>query len=441
MKKLIFILIGLMICGTAHAGLIDITVLSSDSQVSYSYFNTAFNTIKNEINGALDDANIEDGTITIDDMATAASPAQREGDHFNAYTKSGHLPATDTDLSSDISAGVSYVKSDAGLMYRISTDATSKTYTASKNTWTYIDSNGAFQYVEVAVDAAQPTTPANSLLLAKVVTDADNITSVSDERTLSISLGVNDDFHISGMKLLYTATDRLSVDCGICYNGSTRLAKVDTTGLNVGTAGNYINGSSERGTNKDIYVYIDDSGSIKLDDDDPDYHDTSGTTTGTKHYFLNGSDYWRFLGQVHLDGTGSGNVIPFDMTGENNTVTVMYTTPPHITGTVPASATWTTLSCDNLVPPTSTLGIFGLAVGNGGGNSVSLFIRPKDTSWTLDTGSSIGGTSNSSIAGPDTASQRHCATDEDQEIEYYLDTSPAGSEWVSINMEGYVYNR
>ncbi|RKY29621.1 MAG: hypothetical protein DRP74_08520, partial [Candidatus Omnitrophota bacterium] len=65
---------------------------------------------------------------------------------------------------------------------RIVTSVTSHTYTASKDTWVYIDKNGAFQFVEVNNGASQPTTPTNSLLLAKVVTDSDNITSVEDKR-------------------------------------------------------------------------------------------------------------------------------------------------------------------------------------------------------------------------------------------------------------------
>lgn len=314
MKKLFALLLAIFVSGTAHAGLISVATLSNDSQVSYQTINTANNTIKNCINGNIESINIKDGTIVVTDMASSSSPAQREGDHFNAYTKSGMLPVTATGLTSDISAGTSYVKSDAGLMYRVVTAATSKTYTATKDTWVYIDTNGAFQYVEQAIGTAQPTTPSNSLLLAKVVTDGTDITTVTDHRVTSISLGEQDDKYIKGLNLLWTATDRLSVDSGVTYVGSSRVAKTTATGLNVGTAGDYVTGVSERGTSKWIYVYAKSDGSIKLDDTAPSYHDYSGTTVGTKYYLKDASDnYWRILGRIRLDATGSGDVLKFRM--------------------------------------------------------------------------------------------------------------------------------
>lgn len=53
-----------------------------------------------------------------------------------------------------------------------------KTFTATKDTYCYIDTLGAVSYVEVANNAAAPTTPANSIPFAKVTTNASAITSV-----------------------------------------------------------------------------------------------------------------------------------------------------------------------------------------------------------------------------------------------------------------------
>jgi len=160
-----------------YAGIVSYDTLSGDAGVSYEHFNTSFNTLYNEFNGNIEAVNIKDDSLTEANFADEINPRIRTDENIGDYTVSGHLPATDTDLDSDISAGVSYVNG-----YRLSTEATSHTYTASKDTWVYIDQTGAFQYEEVVNDGTQPTTPANSLLLAKVVTDSDNITDVTDYR-------------------------------------------------------------------------------------------------------------------------------------------------------------------------------------------------------------------------------------------------------------------
>src|SRR3990167_2181514 len=173
-------IICLLFLTQCYAGTISYTSLSSDAGVSYSHLNTAFSTMYDEFNGNIADINLVADTLTERVFADAANPRVRDYEIVGDWTYTGMLPATDSDLTSDISAGTSYV-----LGYRIVTAATAKTYTASKDTWVYIDYNGAFQYSEVANGATQPTTPANSLLLATVVTDGDNITSVTDRRQLT----------------------------------------------------------------------------------------------------------------------------------------------------------------------------------------------------------------------------------------------------------------
>ena len=46
-------------------------------------------------------------------------------------------------------------------------------------------------FSEVVLDAAAPSVAANSIRLAKVVTDADNITGVTDSRALYLATTVN----------------------------------------------------------------------------------------------------------------------------------------------------------------------------------------------------------------------------------------------------------
>ena len=179
MKKLVLLLGTLvLLCGTAQAGIISYDSIVSASDVKISWLNGMKDTIFGEFDGNIEGVNIKDGTLVAADFATSSSPITRTDEQIGDYTYTGHLPVTDATLTSDISAGTSYVNG-----YRCATAATSKTYTASKDTWVYIDQNSAFQYVETAVGAAQPTTPANSLLLAKVTTSGAAITVVTDLRT------------------------------------------------------------------------------------------------------------------------------------------------------------------------------------------------------------------------------------------------------------------
>jgi len=92
---------------------------------------------------------------------------------------SGCLPATSATLISDISAGVAYSQGR-----RIVKIATSKTYTASKDTYVDLKGDGTYIFTEVVLAAAAPAIAADSIRLAKVVTDVDNITGVTDLRTV-----------------------------------------------------------------------------------------------------------------------------------------------------------------------------------------------------------------------------------------------------------------
>jgi hypothetical protein len=180
MKKFFLTIMGLLLSVNVYAGIISYNTLSGDAGVSYSHFNTSFSSAYNEINGNLEDVNLLADTLTERVFADSANPVVRDSELIGNMTYTGMLPPTSTTLVSITTAGTSYVNG-----YRVVTDATSKTYTASKDTYVYIDINGAFQYEEVANGAAAPTTPANSLLLAKVVTDSDNVTSVTDLRQLT----------------------------------------------------------------------------------------------------------------------------------------------------------------------------------------------------------------------------------------------------------------
>ncbi len=181
----------------------------SFGDISVARMNTPVNTIMNWANGAVEDVNLARQTLTQGVFADSANPRVRDSELLGDFTYTGMLPPTSASLTATTTAGTSYVGG-----YRIVTSATSKTYTASKDTWVYIDQNGAFQYVEVANGAAQPTTPANSLLLAKVVTSGAAVTSVTDQRQLTPpNLRIYVDYR-SGLNCVYNSANVISVGPG-----------------------------------------------------------------------------------------------------------------------------------------------------------------------------------------------------------------------------------
>ena len=129
---------------------------------------------------------ITDDTLLEADMADEINPRIRTAEGASCeFVYTGLLPVTDSDLTSDISAGTAYPDG-----YRVrKASATSKTYTASRWTFVDIDINGDFQYTEVSIDAATPAVAANSVRLARVSTDGTTIVSVQDLRTTSCTAG------------------------------------------------------------------------------------------------------------------------------------------------------------------------------------------------------------------------------------------------------------
>lgn len=157
-------------------------VYSSDF---HSRINENFNELTDSVNN-VDTNQIDDDTLTEADFADEINPRVRTYEGASCeFVYSGLLPVTDSDLTSDISAGTAYP-----LGYRVvKNSATSKTYTASKWTYVDIDINGDFQYQEQTIGGTAPAVSANSIRLARVSTDATTINDVSDLRTTSCTAG------------------------------------------------------------------------------------------------------------------------------------------------------------------------------------------------------------------------------------------------------------
>lgn len=438
-KKLLFGLLFLSICLTSYATTYTVDSLVSADDVTIDWLNDLKNTAIDALN-SFPGANLEAASVTTAALDNNANPEYRWGESFNEYVYTGLLPPTSVTLASTTTAGTAYIKEDSTLkMKRVVKDATAKTYTASKDTYVDLSASGTYTYSEVANSAAAPVVAADSIRLAIVVTDTDNVTSVTDSRVLGVQLATNEDFYIAGFEGVTSDANYITMDTGVVYVGSTRVEKIATTALNVGTAANYVNGASERTTDDWIYVYVNNTGSMKLDNNPPDYHDTDGNAVGIKYYFKNGTDYWRFLFPVRLNATGLGEIDYF----YQQDGAYMWDIPVEVTTTVSDAAWSGALDCSASIPPMSTYALFALSASDNAAvcgiwlrpNGSTLYSNP-DGSGTSQSGglyTSSGGASSDQITG-----QLWCNTDGDQKIQYWNNT---GDSSTVVTVRGFKFHR
>lgn len=113
----------------------------------------------------------------------AADFAKFFGDHFSEFVKTGFEVTEGTGLIVDISAGTAYVKDADGYMYQIVSGATETTTLADDSTnYVFLHSNNGATYI---TDSTSSTVPTDAILLATVVTASGDVTSVTDNRSLS----------------------------------------------------------------------------------------------------------------------------------------------------------------------------------------------------------------------------------------------------------------
>lgn len=274
---------------------------------------------------SINSANIVDDSLDETDMADNINPRIRtyEGAACE-FVYTGLLPSTDSDLTSDISAGTAYPRG-----YRVKkASGTSKTYTGSRWTYVDIDINGDFQYSEVAIGGATPSIASNSIRLARVSTDSVTINDVTDLRTTSCTNGpfsnigsgtgepnLDDVFKNGAETRRFSAAGRtpnglargaflswdthttVKVTPGALYiNGEYRTASVDITVPQ--TADDPVNGTSGIDTgaiaaNTTYYFYaLADQPAVKP-------FSVSFSTSATAP---SGTTNYRYLGRVRTDG-------------------------------------------------------------------------------------------------------------------------------------------
>jgi len=260
MKKILALTLGaLFIASNCFATLVTYTTISSDAGVTTQALNDRYSELKTVINGNLNSENIQDASIASSDIAISANPLKRDGENIGEYVYSGGTIATSASLSSTITAMVAYIKNDAdGYLHRVATAATNKTFTASKDTYVYCDYAGAFIYQEVANGAGQPSDPANSIILAKVVTDGTTVAAVTDKRqTTPTNLRIYS-YYKNGLVLsrdIATATT-VNIGPGDIELGTTGGKRTNNSPINVTFASAGIGGLDTGSLAANTYYYI-----------------------------------------------------------------------------------------------------------------------------------------------------------------------------------------
>lgn len=333
MKKL-FLIFLLMFVTTPVWGAIvspDYTFVAND--VYSSDFHTRLNRDITQLTigiNNVESVNIANDTLAEADMADEINPRIRTYESAYCEKISGLLPTTSGSLSTNFPTGTAYP-----LGYRIvKNSATAHTYTANRWTWTYIDQNGDFQYQEVAIGGATPSTPANSIVIARVSTDATTVAAVTDLRLTNCVTGLFEEVNhsatgaepnlhdmflngipvtsanarkagtagwIQGLGLRYLNTTSFTVMSGSAYiNGVYKVVSSDVTVPSTeddptgGTSG-IISGSPAASTDYNVWAVGDVAGSKVLSI-------SYGTSpTGLTNY--------RYIGQLH---TGPGGFFSQD---------------------------------------------------------------------------------------------------------------------------------
>lgn len=143
-------------------------------------------TFQGAINSA-DGALLQNGTVSASKLDANANPENRWNEAFNDFVFTGLIPvSSDTSLVAITTAGTAYIYGA-----RVVKDATSKTYTASKDTYVDLSKTGTFTYSEVNNGSPTPSVASNSIRLALVSADT-SIFMITDKRVRTIALATGE---------------------------------------------------------------------------------------------------------------------------------------------------------------------------------------------------------------------------------------------------------
>ena len=261
----------------------------------------------------IESVNVASDSLKESNFADEINPRIRthESAVCSNFVYSGLLPATGASLTTNITAGTGYP-----LGYRVyKASNTAHTYTASKWTWTDLDTNGDFHYTETAFGAAAPAVYANSMRLAMVSSDAATVNYVLDLRTTSCTTGP--------FSLISDATGESSLGDLLQYGDGgfqqgLELVSKDATTVYVNAGSAYINGQYRTLTTP-LSVPIDSVGSSTAGTSGLDVGAVAASTT---YFMYAGADIDAvkpMVGILSLNPTTPGGVTNFRKLGEVTT--------------------------------------------------------------------------------------------------------------------------
>lgn len=315
MFKRILTLALLLVASPAWANTIALhTSISADNAING--VNNNFSTIANWANGTVEGScdggstvcNVKADSLFEINMADDTNPRTRDSELFNitvdtisggavasqgTVVESGCVPATDTDLTSDVSACVVYING-----YRVSKAATAVTYTDATTTYLWISQTGNY-----TASTNPNSNIANSALLATVTTAGGDITAVTTLYTTRVPGLVTPSHYRTGLRISRDSTTTLTVFPGSAEINNSMLNKTSTTTLTISTAGDYAGGVSLRAASTYGFVGMDSSGNLKLHTTAPTHDNFAvSTTAGKKRYATWSSTVYRILGWFYMDG-------------------------------------------------------------------------------------------------------------------------------------------
>jgi len=241
--------------------------------------------------------------------------------------------------------------------------------------------NGGLSNANVASDAA--------IVESKVSFDTASGHNHNGSNSRTISSGAFRGF-IQGAELEWVATDQVKATSGVMDIAGTLYTRTSySTTLDLDTNTDWVEGISQRGTSKWAYVYAyNSSGSlwdIKLWLYPPQYADTGTDDSSVKIYRQDSSVWYRCLGAIRLNATGSGNITKFFQSGDMVTCDEI---SDHKVLTNGAQTSFTSFDCSTAVPAISIL--CGFYVNTGA--SLTFYFA------TTATAATIGGNSNQSTS-------------------------------------------
>ena len=122
------------------------------------------------------------GSVVESKLDDDANPAVRWNESFSDFVYSGLIPQVSASLTATTQSGVAYINGT-----RVVKDATNKTYTSSRYTFVDLSSTGVYTYQEITFDGTEPGVSLDSIRLARVSTDSDEVLSIRDDRDTTLT--------------------------------------------------------------------------------------------------------------------------------------------------------------------------------------------------------------------------------------------------------------